>query len=340
MKVLPQWSGGLAAGAGSLTRRIGPGLTLAAALAAAALAAERLTGWPAMLFALAFGMAAHRLTRAPAAAPGVGFASRSVLRLGVILIGAGVTAGEIRALGGGAIATAAASTAITLTLGWSIGRWCGLSRSHAVLSAGATAICGASAALAIAAVLPRERDSERNLILTIAGVTAMSTLVMVLYPAIALKAGFDARQAGVFLGASIHDVAQVMGAGFILSPDVAETAGVTKLARVALLAPAVIFIAWRLRRSNAAQNGPAPLPLFLLGFAALVLANSLGLIPGVVQEALVHASRLCLVVAVAAIGLKAAPGALIAAGPRPALALTLQTALIALIAFAGAALTV
>ncbi len=340
MKVLPHGSGRLAAGAGSHVRRIAPGLTLAVAIAAAAIATERLTGWPAMLFALAFGMAAHRLTRAPRVAAGVTFASKSILRLGVVLIGAGVTAGEIRALGAGAVVTAAASTAITLTLGWTIARWCGLSRGHAVLSAGATAICGASAALAIAAVLPRERAHERNLILTIAGVTAMSTLVMVVYPAIALKAGFDARQAGVFLGASIHDVAQVMGAGFILGPDVAETAGVTKLARVALLAPAVVFIAWRMRRSDPAQTTPAPLPLFLLGFAALVLANSLGLIPAAAQELLVQASRVCLVIAVAAIGLKAAPGALIAAGPRPALAMTLQTGLIAIIAFIGAALTV
>ena len=123
------------------------------------------------------------------------------------------------------------------------------------------AICGASAALAIAAVLPRREDSDRNTMVTIIGVAALSTVAMILYPLVAQALGMDERTAGVFLGASIHDVAQVVGAGFMISPDAAETATIVKLTRVVCLAPAVavlalLFRAPRRQRNAAACNRP------------------------------------------------------------------------------------
>ena len=339
--------GVMAAGAADAAARRAMGLGLAASLAMAAILASAVSPVPAMLYALVFGMAAHPLLERPGIARGlavgVDSGAKEVLRLGVILLGAGVTASQVVDLGAGAASTAVLSLAATLTLGAVVARACGLSAPHAALCAGATAICGASAALAIAAVIPRERDHDRNVILTVAGVTALSTLCMVAYPLIARWAGFDERQAGVFFGSAIHDVAQVMGAGFMMSADTVETAGVTKLVRVALLAAAVVAVsAWFRTHREAAGEGArtAPLPWFLIGFVVLVMINSLGWLPAPVQTALQAASKFCLVTAVVALGIRAAPRALIAAGPRPLAAMGLLTVLIGAVAFAGAALLV
>ena len=86
-----------------------------------------------------------------------------------------------------------------------------------LLSGGATAICGASAALALAAALPAHPLKERATLFTVVGVSALSTLAMIVYPMIAHALGLDSRAAGVFLGATIHDVAQVVGAGYSMS---------------------------------------------------------------------------------------------------------------------------
>jgi uncharacterized integral membrane protein (TIGR00698 family) len=186
-----------------------------------------------------------------------------------------------------------------------------LSRRLGVLTGGATAICGASAAIAIAAILPRDERSERELIFTIAGVTVLSTLAMIVYPVLATMAGLDAHQTGVFLGGTIHDVAQVVGAGYSISPEVGDYAVLTKLLRVAMLLPVVaaISLAVRHRLQRTVETGIRDplLPPFLLGFVGFVIAGSLGLIPPPVGTALNEAARACLVVAIAAVGLKTSP---------------------------------
>jgi uncharacterized integral membrane protein (TIGR00698 family) len=181
-----------------------------------------------------------------------------------------------------------------------------------VLTGGATAICGASAAIAIASILPRDEKSERELIFTIAGVTVLSTLAMIVYPVIVGLAGLDAHQAGVFLGGTIHDVAQVVGAGYSISPAVGDDAVLTKLLRVAMLLPVVTAISLavrhRLQRKEEATGGGDPLlPPFLLAFVAFVIAGSLGFIPKPVGAALNEVARACLVIAIAAVGLKTSP---------------------------------
>src|SRR4030095_14483859 len=143
------------------------------------------------------------------ARPGIEFAARRILRIGVALLGARITFEQVAAGGWalGLLLVAGGVGAIAL----------GLSRHLGVLTAGATAICGASAAMAIASVLPRDEKSERELIFTIAGVTALSTAAMVLYPMVVKWFGLDARAAGMFLGGTIHDVAQVVRGGFSIS---------------------------------------------------------------------------------------------------------------------------
>ena len=176
----------------------------------------------------------------------------------------------------------------------------GLSRRLGVLTAGATAICGASAAIAIASVLPHDEKSERELVFTIAGVTALSTVAMVIYPVIVKVIGLDPHQTGLFLGGTIHDVAQVVGAGYSISAEVGDVAVVTKLLRVSLLLPVVMVISLSFRhrvvRADTGKGNPL-FPAFLLAFAGFVAAGSLGLIPKVVGPVLNDVARACLVLA-------------------------------------------
>ena len=315
-----------------------PGVGAAFAAAWAAWAIGNLLHAPAMLLALIFGMALHPVFAArPMLAPGLKLSARTLLRWGIVLLGARVTLGELAALGLPTILLAVGGAAVTIGGGWAIGRALGLKSDHAALSAGAVAICGASAALAIAAVLPRREASDRNTMLTIIGVAALSTVAMVIYPLIAQALGMDHRTAGVFLGASIHDVAQVVGAGFMISPETAESATIVKLTRVVCLAPAVAVLAFMFRgeRDSGAAQMRSPVPLFVLGFLAMMLFRSAGLISESVASWLTTISQWLLLISVVALGAKTAIKDILAPGPTPIIALTLQTLLIGAFALVG-----
>jgi uncharacterized integral membrane protein (TIGR00698 family) len=209
--------------------------------------------------------------------------------------------------------------ASTIGLGLLVSKRLGLTRRFGVLSGGSVAICGASAALAIASVLPRSREGERDTILTVVVVTALSTLAMILYPMLATAIGLDHVRAGIFLGGTIHDVAQVVGAGYTISPQTGDIATYVKLLRVTLLLPVVSIIAVVAARLGSKADGEAkaPIPWFLIGFAVLVAVNSLGLIDKPTGDAANLASRACLVTAIAALGMKTSFGELAKAGWRP-----------------------
>ncbi|MFW3617125.1 YeiH family protein, partial [Billgrantia antri] len=163
------------------------------------------------------------------------------------------------------------------------------------------------AALALSAVMPRHDSSERNTILTVVGVTTLSTMAMVVYPLLAKALELGNVQAGIFLGGTIHDVAQVVGAGYLISEQTGDVSTLVKLVRVAMLVPVVMVFMWLFRRarqdSGTATKVPM-LPAFLVGFVLLVTINSLGLIPEPVNDAMSTLSRWCLVTAIAALGIK------------------------------------
>jgi uncharacterized integral membrane protein (TIGR00698 family) len=190
------------------------------------------------------------------------------------------------------------------------------------------AICGASAALAIASVLPRRDDSERDTILAVVTVTALSTTAMILYPIFATAIGLSHVKAGIFLGGTIHDVAQVVGAGYTISSQTGDIATYVKLLRVTMLMPVVFTIAFVATRGpgRAKAEPQPPFPLFLLGFAALVALNSFGLVAKPAADAANEVSRWCLVAAIAALGMKTSFKALIAVGWRPIAVMVIETA--------------
>jgi len=316
-----------------------PGLLLSATIALAVRFVSDQLGGPAMLYALLFGMAFNFLTEDDRFANGIYFASRNILRFGVALLGLRITTGEVAELGWPVVALVMASVVATILVGWLIGRVVGLKGDQSVLSAGAVAICGASAALAISSVLPSHKDHERNTILTVAGVTALSTVAMVVYPVFVTFLEYDNATAGVFLGATIHDVAQVVGAGYIISDQTGEISTLVKLIRVACLVPVVVVISLITHRSRSESPDKRPLlPWFLVAFVVLVIVNSLGWVPPDAHSALTPVSSWCLLTAVAALGVKTSLKALADVGPAPIGVMVLQTLLLAALVIGGVAL--
>ena len=300
-----------------LVHAVYPGVLVAGTIALASTWLAQHYTAPVMLFALLFGMAFHFLHEEGRCVAGIEFASRSVLRLGVGLLGVRITLGQIASLGAWPVATVIVGVATTILFGFLLARRLGLLSVFGVLSGGAVAICGASAALAIASVLPRSHTRERDTILTVVSVTALSTIAMILYPVFAVSIGLDHRQAGVFIGGTIHDVAQVVGAGYTISNETGDIATYVKLLRVAMLLPAVFAISFLYARNGNGENTRATLPLFLVGFAALVVLNSTGLLPKIAIDLADEVSRWCLVAAIAALGMKTSFKALFAVGWRP-----------------------
>lgn len=297
----------------------------------AATLVSTLHGGPQFLYALFFGMGFHYLSHDATTRPGIEFCARTVLRLGVGLLGARITASQIAGLGWSAAAIVIAAVVTTLLCGVMLGRRLGMTRAQAVLSGGSVAICGASAALAISAVLPRNKDSERFTLMVVVTVTVLSTLAMVIYPLVVKLLHLSPELSGLFLGGTIHDVAQVVGAGYMLNQETGDYATIVKLFRVSMLAVVVVAVSSLFKREREAIESTSAdakqdlVPWFLWVFVALVIINSLGGVPTAVQISLNDVSRACLVVAIAALGVKTSFRQLAGAGWRPFMLLLVET---------------
>jgi uncharacterized integral membrane protein (TIGR00698 family) len=313
-----------------------PGLAVSGGVAAIAMVLAGRHAAPVMLFALLLGMALNFLgARAPCRA-GVDLAARDVLRIGVALLGLRITLADFATLGWGPVLLVICAVASTILASVALARALGFRASFGLLTGGATAICGASAALALAAALPAHPAKERATLFTVIVVSVLSTLAMVAYPLIAQAAGLPAQAAGVFLGATIHDVAQVVGAGYAMSPATGDTATVVKLMRIATLLPVIVCAALLTRRSDANEAGPRPplLPLFAIGFVLLAALNSAGLIAEPMRRLGEESSRWCLVIAIGAIGMKTELRQLAYVGLRPVLLMIVETLFLATLVLA------
>jgi len=295
--------------------RLLPGVLLALVIGAAAGFLSDHYGGPAMLFALLIGMAFNFLSEDARFSAGITFSSRALLRLGVALLGARVTASEIAGLGWQTGLAVVGLIALTIATGFVACRLFGRGWRFAVLTGGSVAICGASAALAIAAALPANDKLERNTLFTVIAVTTLSTVAMVAYPLLFAALDFSDREIGFLIGATIHDVAQVVGAGYLVSEETGDLATIVKLLRVSLLPVVLVVLLLALRVSGTGGRGGAPgLPGFVIGFAVLAGLNSFGLLPTVVVAVASELSRLLLVTAIAALGVKTALGAMTKVG--------------------------
>jgi len=274
-----------------------------------------------LLFALLLGLALHFISEDKRCQAGIQFASTTLLRLGVAFLGLRLSIDHLVSLGWQTASALFVAVSLTIVLGVLLARMFKVDVSLGVLIGGATAICGASAALAISSVLPKSVTLERDTTLTVIGVTTLSTVAMVVYPLITEWLGFDALTAGLFIGATIHDVAQVVGAGYGLSPAAGDAATITKLMRVALLVPVLFVISMfmggnRLAEGDAAVKTPL-LPWFAVAFIVLMLINSTGWVPGDIRSGASSTSQAFLVLAIAAVGLKTSLKEVTQLGWRP-----------------------
>ena len=291
-----------------------------------------------MLFALLLGIALNFLSTEGRCVPGIQFCASTLLRIGVALLGVRITFGQITALGAMPVAMAVFSVAPTICLGVGLARLMGYRSRFGVLTGGAVGICGASAAMAIAAVIPVHDDDklkERATIFTVIGVSTLSTLAMVLYPMVTGLLGLGSQEAGIFLGGTIHDVAQVVGAGYGMSREIGDVATIVKLLRVAMLLPVILVITLSYRKHHVAGPAGAPkpplLPWFVVAFAVIVVINSVGLIPAVLQQALQTLSTWLLVVSMAAIGMKSHLKDFATVGLKPIVLMVSETAFLAIL---------
>jgi uncharacterized integral membrane protein (TIGR00698 family) len=316
-----------------------PGFLVALVIGVAAQFLSEHYGAPAMLMALLLGIAFHFLAEEGRCVPGINVTARTVLRFGVALLGARISVELLIGLGAPLIVLTIMGVVLTIGFGllgaWVLGRgW-----RFALLTGGAVAICGASAAMAIAAVLPKNEHSEKNLIFTVLAVTVLSTVAMIVYPVITAVAGLDTLQTGVFLGGTIHDVAQVVGAGFSVSEQTGETATLVKLIRVAMLAPVVLgfSLAIRARGDAEAVEGQRPplIPGFVWAFLALAAINSTGLVPVAVSGFLGDLSRWALLVAIAAVGMKTALRTILDVGGQAITLIVAETLFLAVFILIG-----
>lgn len=282
------------------------GMILVALLGIAAMTTSKMFAIPVMLIAIITGLILHPAYESKKLRPGIDWCARPLLLTGVALLGFRVNFQDIAALGFITPLIALSSLAVNILIGSLAARLLGIPTRLAIIICGAVSICGASAAVAIASALPKYKNQERDLALTIAGVTLLSTWAMITYPFISQVLGHSDIKAGIFIGSSIHDVAQVVGAGYSISDSAGNTATLVKLVRVSALLPVVLIVSFLFRDKKQTTNSQYLnlIPSFLIVYLIIAALNSVNLFPDIIQNFGVQASKYCLIISLVAIGLK------------------------------------
>ncbi len=300
-----------------------PGLLMASVVAASAYWLRELPGMAAfspLILAILIGTAFHNLVGTPATAkPGVAFSMRRLLRFGIILLGFQLTVSQIIEVGQRGFLIIAATLAATFLFTVWMGRVLGVERKLAQLIAAGTSICGASAVIATNTVT---NGDDEDVAYAVACVTIFGSVAMFAYPLLPALLHLDPHAFGLWSGASIHEIAQVVAAAFQYGKTAGEFGTIAKLSRVMLLAPVVIALGWIASRRTAYRKSDSsrpPMPWFVLGFVALVGLNSLITIPFADRSEITAVTSFLLSVALAAMGLETDIRKLTARGIRPAM---------------------
>ena len=328
-------------------RAILPGLVLTVGIAVAALTLHRLPGLATvspMILAIIIGMGVHNVVGTPQRArPGIVFALRRILRFAIVLLGLQLTAAQVAAVGATGLAVIAATLIATFVFTVRLGRALGVDRKLAELIAAGTSICGASAVIATNTVTEAH---DEDVAYAVACVTVFGSIAMVAYPLLPEILGLTSHAYGLWAGASIHEIAQVVAAAYQDGQQAGDFATVAKLSRVLMLAPVVLSLGLLVRRrarrtgSESAGSekvrgekvrgekvggekvgaGPrVPVPWFVIGFVVLVGVNSVVAIPDAVAAGIAATTSFLLATALAAMGLETDIGKLRAKGLRPLL---------------------
>lgn len=255
---------------------------------------------------------------------GVNFAARRLLRIAVAFYGLNISIQQIAAVGLPGLEVSIAVVVSTLAIGTVVGqRLLGLDRDTAMLTSAGSAICGAAAVLAFE---PTLRAQPHKSAVAVATVVLFGTLSMFLYP-VFYHAGWlnlDTQHLGIYIGGTIHEVAQVVGAASNVDPATTEVATIVKMTRVALLVPVLLVLGLWLRRAASAKAGAGhasgaarlPIPWFAIGFLALAIVNSLNILPADVIAQLRKLDVFALTMAMTALGIETRFSQIRKAGPR------------------------
>ncbi|ARP99268.1 YeiH family protein [Pseudorhodoplanes sinuspersici] len=308
---------------GLAVRRLGPGLALAILVALISDRAEPILGeiihsvfgavyrLPAIVIALLIGMSLYRLAQRPLFEPGLDWSVRTLLRIAIALLGVRIALSDIVDLGLATALLVIVSMTMTIVSAVWFSRLLNLDDGYGALAGAANAVCGASATLAAASVVPNYPRKGADVAFTVMAANAVSTLAMVFYPPLSVALGLDTQATGILLGATIHDMAQVVGAGYAVSEPVGNAAVIVKLFRVFLLLPVVLALGlWFTRRGGEHGAAQVPMPTFAFAFLGLCILNSaIPLTPSLapiyapIKLAMVQASGWGLLIAIAALGL-------------------------------------
>jgi uncharacterized integral membrane protein (TIGR00698 family) len=306
-------------------RGIWPGLALASMAAATAYAVRQLPAmavFSPMILAIVIGIAFHNIVGTPAwAKQGVTFSMRRLLRVAIILLGLQLTITQVIEVGGRGIGIISLTLVSTFVFTVWVGRLLRVDRKLAQLIAAGTSICGASAVIATNTVTNAE---DEDVAYAVACVTVFGSVAMFTYPLLPGLLNLNPHDFGLWSGASIHEIAQVVAASFQGGQKAGEFGTIAKLSRVTLLAPMVIALGLIANRSSKRAGPDAaaarpPMPWFVLGFVALVGVNSVVTISAEARVWIVAITTFMLSVALAAMGLETDIGKLMAKGFRPAL---------------------
>lgn len=290
-----------------------PGAALA--LVVGAVAYRFIAEWvpvSSLLIAIVLGMALRTLGWVPWwAETGLKWAGKVPLRVGIVLLGLQLALGDIIDLGWQVLVIVLVTVTVTFIGTRLLGPVLGADSTTSALLATGTSICGASAVAAAASVLdrgdgrdPQGRPLGEAAATALAVVTLCGTAAMLALPALSSVLGLEERTAGVWIGASVHEVGQVVAAGGLVGATALAAATVVKLARVVLLAPAVVAVRLTDGRSGVAQGaGKAPImPLFVLGFLVAVGVSSITTIPADTSAFIAQVASMLLTIAMVGVG--------------------------------------
>ncbi len=248
----------------------------------------------------------------------LGFCQKKLLRLGIILFGFNLNLNDILAVGWQAFAVDVVMISLILVSGIFLGlRLFRLEPEVAVLTAIGSAVCGAAAIMATETVV---RARQQQVTMAVATVVVFGTLSLLCYPLIYHFAGSDPARFGVYIGSTVHEVAQAVAAGESIGPDALHSALVVKLIRVMLLAPVILLLSqWFVRRyqPGCLEKSRTPWPWFVAGFVATAALNSLLALPEPLSTALNILAQTSLTLAMTALGLQTHWQAIKAAGIKP-----------------------
>ncbi len=322
-------------------RAIAPGLALVALLAfAATLIADRIEAVSALVGGVVLGAVLVNLVTLPAPVqPGITFSAKKLLRIGIVLLGFRLSLSDLGDLGPRGLVVVAMVVAATFFGTQWLGRRLGLSDDLSLLVATGYSICGASAVAAMDGVI--EADEEETAY-AVALVTLCGSLSIGVLPLLGHLLGLEGATFGTWVGAAVHDVAQVVATASTDGAEALAAATVVKLTRVVLLAPMVALVALRRRRQglDSHEDGTRPplVPLFVAGFLAAIVVRSTDVLSADTLASIKDAEKLLLTLALVGLGMGVQFDRLRRLGGRPLVLGLISWVIVAGVALAGVGL--